>query len=194
MTDTPPTAPKHRLAAGLQTKALAGLVAVMLAAAIVALVFVTNGGGASSGKQADGQRDVGRTSSAAPATSSAASTPAAPSTSSAPSTHTAPSSSAPATSKSAGASSKSASVKPASSKSASSKSASSTHSPDSKEVFYTVKKGDTLTSIGHWFKDHGYLTLYQWNKSVIGQDPNLIFPGQKIIVVAGNVGVARGSR
>jgi nucleoid-associated protein YgaU len=30
---------------------------------------------------------------------------------------------------------------------------------------------------------HGaYLTLYQWNQSVVGQNPDLILPGQVVIV------------
>ena len=56
-----------------------------------------------------------------------------------------------------------------------------------------MRKGDTLTDIGKWYSDHGYLKLYNWNKSVIGENPDLIFPGQKIIVVENHVGVARKS-
>lgn len=48
---------------------------------------------------------------------------------------------------------------------------------------YKIKRGDTLWDIAHIFTVHGaYLTLYQWNKSVIGRDPNLIYPGQIVIV------------
>jgi len=46
---------------------------------------------------------------------------------------------------------------------------------------YTVKSGDTLAKIAatHAVKG-GWRALYQLNKSVIGGDPNLIFPGQKL--------------
>ena len=42
---------------------------------------------------------------------------------------------------------------------------------------YTVKQGDTLSGIagkGDWHQ------LYNKNKSVIGNNPDLIYPGQKI--------------
>jgi LysM repeat protein len=48
---------------------------------------------------------------------------------------------------------------------------------------YTVKPGDTLSKIaaaqrllGGWQK------LYQENRSVVGGDPNLIYPGQRLVV------------
>ena len=46
---------------------------------------------------------------------------------------------------------------------------------------YTVKKGDTLSAIG---KAHGesWQTLYAANKKVVGSNPNLILPGQKLVV------------
>jgi nucleoid-associated protein YgaU len=46
---------------------------------------------------------------------------------------------------------------------------------------YTVKSGDTLSKIAasHAVKG-GWRALYQLNKSEIGSDPNLIFPGQKL--------------
>lgn len=51
-----------------------------------------------------------------------------------------------------------------------------------KEVSYTVKAGDNLTVIAAWFNQHGYQPVYAWNRTVIGADPNLIFPGQVIVV------------
>ncbi|MFI1204772.1 transglycosylase family protein [Streptomyces sp. BHT-5-2] len=46
---------------------------------------------------------------------------------------------------------------------------------------YTVKAGDTLAKIA---KAHGtnWKALYAANKSVVGGNPNLIFPGQKLSV------------
>ncbi|MEU9121999.1 transglycosylase family protein [Streptomyces sp. NPDC048506] len=46
---------------------------------------------------------------------------------------------------------------------------------------YTVKPGDTLAKIA---KAHGtnWKALYAANKSVVGGNPNLIFPGQKLSV------------
>ncbi|MFF8371527.1 transglycosylase family protein [Streptomyces lydicus] len=46
---------------------------------------------------------------------------------------------------------------------------------------YTVKAGDTLAKIA---KAHGtnWKSVYEANKSVIGGNPNLIFPGQKLNV------------
>ena len=50
---------------------------------------------------------------------------------------------------------------------------------------YTVQRGDNLWDIAQWFDLQGYRPLYAWNETVIGQNPNLIFPGQKIVVVPG---------
>jgi resuscitation-promoting factor RpfA len=46
---------------------------------------------------------------------------------------------------------------------------------------YTVKPGDTLAKIAaaHSVRG-GWHALYQLNKSVVGGDPNLIFPGQRL--------------
>jgi nucleoid-associated protein YgaU len=49
-------------------------------------------------------------------------------------------------------------------------------------ITYTVKPGDNLYNIAKWFKLHGYGALYRWNKKVIGNNPALIFPGQRITV------------
>jgi nucleoid-associated protein YgaU len=66
---------------------------------------------------------------------------------------------------------------------ASSPSASISPSPKQPSpVSYTVVPGDTLSSIAIKFKQAGYQPLYDWNATVIGQNPNLIKPGQVIIV------------
>ncbi len=46
---------------------------------------------------------------------------------------------------------------------------------------YTVKAGDTLAKIA---KAHGtnWKAVYAHNKSVIGGNPNLIFPGQQLSI------------
>lgn len=46
---------------------------------------------------------------------------------------------------------------------------------------YTVKSGDTLSLIAREKLDtHNWKPLYAANKKVVGKDPNLIFPGQKL--------------
>jgi nucleoid-associated protein YgaU len=63
---------------------------------------------------------------------------------------------------------------------------SSTSAPASsaapKEITYTVKPGDNLFLIAQWFHQNGYQPIYDWNRTVIGQDPALIKPGQVFIV------------
>ena len=54
-------------------------------------------------------------------------------------------------------------------------------------VVYTVRPGDTLTAIAAWFDAHGYGPLYAANKAVIGADPNLIRPGERITVANGGM-------
>lgn len=49
-------------------------------------------------------------------------------------------------------------------------------------ITYTVLPGDNLSVIAAWFKQHGYGALYEANKAVIGANPNLIHPGQKITI------------
>ena len=52
-------------------------------------------------------------------------------------------------------------------------------------ITYTVKQGDTLSGIAEWFRLHGYGALYAANKSVIGSNPNLIYPGERITISHG---------
>jgi LysM repeat protein len=52
-------------------------------------------------------------------------------------------------------------------------------------VTYTVKAGDTLSGIAEWFKLHGYGVLYAVNEAVIGSNPNLIIPGERITITKG---------
>jgi len=49
-----------------------------------------------------------------------------------------------------------------------------------RSVVYVVKPGDNLSTISWWFHTHGYGPIYDANRSVIGADPDLIFPGQRI--------------
>ncbi len=56
-------------------------------------------------------------------------------------------------------------------------------------ITYVVHPGDNLTVISQWFKLHGYGSLYERNKAVIGDNPNLIFPGQKITISGGKMTV-----
>lgn len=51
-----------------------------------------------------------------------------------------------------------------------------------RSITYTVKRGDTLSGIADWFKFHGYGALYAANRAVVGANPNLIFPGQRITI------------
>jgi nucleoid-associated protein YgaU len=52
---------------------------------------------------------------------------------------------------------------------------------------YTVKAGDTLSGIAEWFKLHGYGALYAANEPVIGSNPNLILPGERITITKGGL-------
>jgi nucleoid-associated protein YgaU len=51
-----------------------------------------------------------------------------------------------------------------------------------KEITYTVKPGDNLFVIAQWFHQNGYQPIYDWNRTIIGQDPGLIRPGQVFVV------------
>ena len=64
-------------------------------------------------------------------------------------------------------------------------SAQAAESHDATSITYTVKPGDTLSGIAAWFWLHGYGALYEANKAVIGANPNLIFPGERITIAGG---------
>lgn len=49
------------------------------------------------------------------------------------------------------------------------------------QVTYTVKSGDTLSSIAERYK-LSWKKLYEKNKDVIGDDPDKIYPGQKLVI------------
>jgi nucleoid-associated protein YgaU len=57
--------------------------------------------------------------------------------------------------------------------------------PAKSRITYTVKAGDTLSGIATWFRLHGYGALYDANRAVIGSNPNLIFPGERITISNG---------
>lgn len=57
----------------------------------------------------------------------------------------------------------------------------STESPDAEDGVYVVKPGDYLVKIASTLKiEGGWKALYEINKEVIGPNPNLIQPGQKL--------------
>ena len=56
-------------------------------------------------------------------------------------------------------------------------------------ITYVVKPGDDLSSIAQWFALHGYGDLFRANRAVIGDNPNLIFPGQRITIARGRMTV-----
>ncbi len=143
---------------------LALLIGGLVLAGGIALIVVATGG-MGHGKSGDERAAamVKAQKASASASSAATNTPA---TSSAPSSSSAPPSSAAAS--------------PASVPSKATKTAKPAASV--KPITYTVKRGDNLTVIARWFHMHGYGSLYDANKSVIGNDPNLIFAGQKITV------------
>ena len=48
-------------------------------------------------------------------------------------------------------------------------------------TYYIVKKGDNLSKIAKKYNTT-WINIYNKNKNVIGQNPNLIYPGQKLII------------
>ena len=58
-----------------------------------------------------------------------------------------------------------------------------------KTITYVVKSGDDLSSIAQWFALHGYADLFRANRAVIGSNPDLIFPGQRITISGGTMTV-----
>ena len=59
------------------------------------------------------------------------------------------------------------------------------HLQNKKEIIYIVKSGDNLTSIANKYKTT-WEKIYVLNKNIIGDNPNLIHPGQKLIIVEEN--------
>ena len=49
------------------------------------------------------------------------------------------------------------------------------------EIIYIVKKGDTLSSIASRYNT-SWKTIYNKNKHIIGSNPNIIKPGQKLVI------------
>lgn len=49
---------------------------------------------------------------------------------------------------------------------------------------YTVRSGDTLWGIAQRFLGNGadWRELYDWNRGVVGSNPNLIFPGETLTI------------
>ncbi len=141
-----------------RTRTLGVLVAVLVVAGVVALVMTVFGDNSNTSRAANqpSGSEVGQTGSVEPGTSSA------------PSTSTVPTTTAPATA--------------ATSSSAPTTATKAKTKTRTKIVKYTVKPGDNLTLIASWFNQRGYGLVYDWNKSVIGKNPNLIHPGQTIIV------------
>ena len=56
-----------------------------------------------------------------------------------------------------------------------------------KPITYVVKRGDNLSSIAAWFALRGFGELFEGNRGVIGDDPDLIFPGQRITITGTTV-------
>ncbi len=69
------------------------------------------------------------------------------------------------------------------------------NSPEAKT--HHVKPGDTLWNIAKYYYDNGskYTIIYEANKSIIGGNPNLIYPGQVLTIpdVSGKVATGGGS-
>lgn len=57
-------------------------------------------------------------------------------------------------------------------------------------ITYVVKRGDSLSVIAAWFKLHGYGALYDANKSVVGDNPNLIYAGQRLTIADGTMTIS----
>ena len=85
----------------------------------------------------------------------------------------------------------SASVSPSSAPSAAGASARTVKPGHARSITYTVKRGDTLSGIAEWFRLHGYGALYAANQAVIGSNPNLIIPGERITIAHGVMKLSR---
>ena len=56
--------------------------------------------------------------------------------------------------------------------------------PESGAIIYVAASGDNLSLIAWKYGVH-WQDIYEMNKAVIGGDPRLIFPGQKLTINAG---------
>lgn len=54
--------------------------------------------------------------------------------------------------------------------------------PKHTKTFYTVKPGDNLSAIAAHFRLPNWQTLYNANRAVVGGNPNLIHPGQRLLI------------
>ena len=52
-------------------------------------------------------------------------------------------------------------------------------------IYYIVQKGDSLTSIANKY-NMKWQDIYNLNKDIIGDNPNLIYPGQKLLIKKGD--------
>jgi len=52
------------------------------------------------------------------------------------------------------------------------------------QTVHVVESGDTLSALAEkYYQDAGeYMTIYEANKDVIGDDPDLIKPGQRLVI------------
>lgn len=64
-----------------------------------------------------------------------------------------------------------------------------TSAPKILPLVYTVKPGDTLNAIAQWFSFHDYQALFDANRDYLGDNPNLIFPGQRIVLSANGMSI-----
>lgn len=58
------------------------------------------------------------------------------------------------------------------------------HPPVQASTFYTVASGNTLWGIAQKFYGNGakWQTIYSANRGIIGSNPNLIHPGQRLVI------------
>ena len=163
---------------------LFALVAVMIAASITAFVLVDNQPGADAQAGAKAAAPTSVTNVAPPVMTPAAGTPTGALGTGSTTATAAPKATGSTAPKARSTAPKDRSTAPKAGSTApkSSTAAQAGNAPASKSITYTVKPGDNLTVIAEWFKLHGYGKLYERNKAVIGDNPNLIYPGQEITV------------
>lgn len=52
---------------------------------------------------------------------------------------------------------------------------------------YVVQPGDRLFDIAAWFELNGFTELFEANRAVIGDNPDLIRPGQTFTILGGQL-------